>query len=119
MKQTILIVDDDKDLCKILSLYVKSFGFASVCLHNLQDVEYYLMQKNPAMVLLDNRLDDGQGIDFITQFKKWCPDVPIILMTADHEHDLKDSSQFGCIDGLLLKPFTPVSLNSVLNGIAV
>lgn len=117
MKQTILIVDDDKDLCLVLGLYLRSYGFTPIALHSLTEVEYFLMQKNPAMILLDNKLDDGMGIDFITQFKKWCPDVPIVLMTADTEHELRQSSHFGCIDGLLLKPFSPVYLDELLKAI--
>jgi DNA-binding response OmpR family regulator len=117
MKGTILIVDDDRDLCKLLSMYLRKIGYTTTCLHALNDVEFHL-QDNPILILLDNQLDDGIGLDFISHFKRSCPDVPIVLMTADYVTDLKKKADFVCIDGLLLKPFTTRSLDQVLERIA-
>ena len=42
----------------------------------------FLKQNRPDLILLDNRLPDGQGLDFISTLRKQHPDVKIIVISG-------------------------------------
>jgi DNA-binding NtrC family response regulator len=116
--KVILIVDDDDDLCRILSLYIRSKGFTTLRLDTIHGIEPLLQAQNPCLILLDNRLKDGLGINFIKILKERVPHTPVVLMTADHMLDLKESENFPSIEHFLFKPFSPDSLNEILERVA-
>jgi DNA-binding response OmpR family regulator len=117
MNQLILIVENDTDLCHLLELHIRSKGYKTISVHSIKETESLLLDKQPSMVLLDNNLDDGIGMDHIEKLKATSPEMSVVLMTADYIQDLRKSRHYPEIDGLLLKPFSPDKLNEVLNRI--
>ena len=102
---TILIVDDDPDLCTILYRNLKSI--AKVHLEgNLSGCLEYLTKKTPSLILLDNNLPDGFGITFLKNFRYLFKDMKIIIITADTAEKLREESLSAGAVHFLCKPFT-------------
>jgi two-component system OmpR family response regulator len=116
---TILIVDDDEDLCTILSRNLKdiarlhSEGTLAGCLN-------YLKKKKPALMLLDNSLPDGFGISFLKRFSHLFRDIKIIVITSDNDRNLRDDSLSAGAVYFLPKPFTIQAVtNTVKQALAI
>ena len=76
------------------------------------------MEKNPDILLLDNNLPDGRGIDTIAYLRKKLPSARIVMMTSDTTNDLeKRAKSFGA-DYFLYKPFSREIVKSIVFGIA-
>ena len=77
----ILIVDDDRDYCTILSTFLKSEGFDIALAGSVAEAREAIRYAPPEMLLLDIVLPDGNGIPLCRQIRS-ITDVPIILMSA-------------------------------------
>ncbi len=75
----VLIIEDEGDLCLLLNLLLDEKNMEVDHVPSLAKAGEYLLQAEPAIVLLDNRLPDGFGIDFIGSIKN------NILQQSDHD----------------------------------
>ena len=111
------IVDDEQDICYFLSGNFTKRGFDTSYSHNLNDAEKHLLVDTPALLLLDNHLPDGRGIDAVSKLKNLYPDLKIIMITAhDSAHDRIKAYGNG-IDFFLSKPFTISNVNEIVDEI--
>ncbi len=104
MKQKILIIDDDVDLCRLLRHHLEQEGY-DVCtchdgvmgLHELQSAEYQL-------VVLDIMLPMINGYEVLERIRKKSF-IPVLILTAkDSEGDKVSGLRMGA-DDYLTKPF--------------
>lgn len=116
---TILIVDDDRDLCTILSRKLKSIarlhseGTLAGCLD-------YLKKKKPTLMLLDNSLPDGFGISFLKKFSHLFKGIKVIVITSDTDKGLEGESLSAGAVFFLPKPFTIQTVtNTVKQALAI
>ncbi|HEX3766845.1 MAG TPA: response regulator, partial [Puia sp.] len=72
---------------------------------NISSAADYLQSQIPSMVILDNKLPDGFGIDFIPEIKKEFPDLKIIMISGLGDA-AKDVALDNGADIFLHKPFT-------------
>ena len=80
----------------------------------LAAAEVYLQQEKPSVVLLDNRLPDGFGIDFIMFIKKNYPNIKIIMMSG-FDGAAKDVALENGADMFFEKPFSKDQLYSSID----
>jgi two-component system, OmpR family, phosphate regulon response regulator PhoB len=107
MPKKIMIIEDDADILDIMTYILLDKGYEVVSSGNstiLSDVD----NNYPDLILLDNRLPEGLGLEICKQFKqKWKADgksiCPIIIISADHELETRASKYDA--DGFLEKPF--------------
>ena len=78
---------------------------------NLAMAEAYLEEKQPSLVLLDNKLPDGFGIDFISVLKKKYPSVKVAIISG-FDGAAKDVALDNGADVYLQKPFTCEELSN-------
>ncbi len=111
----ILIVDDEPDICYSLSRTLSKRGFSTSFSHSLADAEAQLKSSKPNILLLDNRLPDGLGVDFAQKISLQYPDLKIIMITAhDYPQDRFKAFSNG-IDFFLSKPFTVSQINHAVD----
>ena len=79
---SVLIVDDDEDLCQLLKACLPS-RFSVHVEHTLSEAGRYLSHHKPSLLFLDNSLPDGKGLQFIKEAIKLDEDIKIVMMTAD------------------------------------
>jgi two-component system response regulator PilR (NtrC family) len=88
---SVLIVDDDKDICFILKAGLQS-RFSTYYMHTLAEAQHYLTNHKVSLLFLDNSLPDGKGVEFIKEAIKLDPTVKIVMMTADASSYIRDEA---------------------------
>lgn len=101
----VLIIEDEGDLCLLLNILLDGQGMEVDHVQSLAKAEEYLLQEQPSLVLLDNRLPDGFGIDFIRFIKNQHPSAKIIMITGV-DAAARDVAIENGADTFLKKPFT-------------
>ena len=109
----VLIIEDEGDLCLLLNILLDGKGLDVEHAQSLAKAEEYLLQEQPSLVLLDNRLPDGFGIDFIPVIKKQLPETKVIMITGV-DAAAKDVALENGADVFLKKPFTRDELYSAV-----
>lgn len=79
MKQTLLLVEDDKNLADGLLVSLEQAGYECLHVERIADVEP--QWKKADLVILDRQLPDGDSVQHLPEWKK-IKDVPVILLTA-------------------------------------
>lgn len=110
LKTKILVVEDEGDMSLLLELLLDSSKMVVDHVHNLCDARDFLEREQPALVLLDNRLPDGWGIDFISYLKRKYPAVKIIMISG-MDPAAEDAALATGADKFLSKPFTKAQLH--------
>ena len=82
MKETILIVDDEAELRKLLAKILKLEGFATLEAENGAKARDIFKKEEIALVITDVRLPDISGIELISEIKKVNPLTEILVITA-------------------------------------
>ncbi|MCC4784871.1 MULTISPECIES: response regulator transcription factor VxrB [Vibrio] len=107
MKQTLLLVEDDKNLADGLLVSLEQAGYE--CLHAelISEVEGYWEQAD--LVILDRQLPDGDSVDSLPAWKKK-KDIPVILLTALVTVKDKVAGLDSGANDYLTKPFAEAEL---------
>lgn len=100
----ILIVDDDKNICELLRLYVEKEGYEAVVVNDGAAAVLAVDEYNPKLILLDIMLPKLDGWQVCREIRKKS-DVPIIMITAKGEtFDKVLGLELGA-DDYISKPF--------------
>ncbi|WP_059018447.1 response regulator transcription factor VxrB [Vibrio coralliirubri] len=107
MKQTLLLVEDDKNLADGLLVSLEQAGYE--CLHAelISEVEGYWEQAD--LVILDRQLPDGDSVDSLPGWKKK-KEIPVILLTALVTVKDKVAGLDSGANDYLTKPFAEAEL---------
>ncbi|MBM3244759.1 MAG: response regulator transcription factor [Candidatus Omnitrophica bacterium] len=112
MKQKILIVDDEKDIVKMLDYNLKKEGFRAVSCHDGEDALDLAAREHPDLIILDLMLPGIDGLEVCKTLKKETKTskIPIIMLTAKtQEADKIVGLELGA-DDYITKPFSPREL---------
>jgi two-component system OmpR family response regulator len=106
----IVIVDDDKEIRRLLGRYLTEQGFRVSLAGSRREFEEHLKRDTINLAILDVMLPDGSGIDICRTLRATQPDLQIILLTAlIEEVDRIIGLEVGA-DDYLGKPFSPREL---------
>jgi DNA-binding response OmpR family regulator len=109
MESTILIIDDDEKLNRLLTDFLSEFGFKTLTANHPEDGLKKLNQKSPDLVILDVMLPGMDGFEVCKTIRQHSL-VPIIMLTARGElMDKVVGLELGA-DDYLPKPFEPREL---------
>ncbi len=111
----ILIVDDEPDICYSLSRTLSKRAFITATSHTLAEAEQQIKSNLPNILLLDNHLPDGLGIDFAKKISLRYPDIKIIMITAHDSPEDRFKAFSNGIDFFLSKPFTVNQINHIVD----
>jgi two-component system, OmpR family, response regulator len=118
LMKKILIVDDEEDICYFLSRNLSKRGFITTTSYSLAEAEKQLDITNPDILLLDNHLPDGRGIDFVKKINHKYPDLKIIMITAHDSPEDRTKAYSNGIKYFLSKPFSIATINQVVDLVA-
>jgi len=111
----VLIVDDELDICYLLSGMLRQRNFCPYFVNSLSDAIITLRNEKPAVLFLDNRLPDGFGLDFIPYVKSHYPDVKVVMITAHDSPAERNKAYAGGEDIFLGKPLNRELINDAIN----
>lgn len=104
-KATLLAIDDDQDILKVLKANLELHGFVLLTADSLAAARIILAERQPDLVLLDLMLPDGDGLEFCCALKSLHPSLPVIILTAkDKVSDKVIGLELGA-DDYMVKPF--------------
>ncbi len=104
MAKTILIVDDNRDVQRLVTEYLTENDFRVVTANNGREALFVARQEKPDLILLDIMMPELDGYDFVRIYRKE-RDTPIILLTAKvEESDKVIGLELGA-DDYVTKPF--------------
>ncbi len=113
-KEKAMIIEDEKDLCYLLSLVLKQNDMQSDCVYSISEANQTIRQLMPSIVFLDNHLPDGYGSDFIATVKDINPAAKIIMITAfDSKEDIDIALSRGA-DYFISKPFNSKRIKATI-----
>jgi two-component system OmpR family response regulator len=102
----ILIIEDEGDICLLLNIILKKDEIDLEHVRTISAATEYLATEKPNLILLDNKLPDGFGVDFIDHIRSNHPEIKILMISGFHASAVKDVALFAGADGFLEKPFT-------------
>src|SRR5215217_3729283 len=80
--QTILIIDDDRDMCLLLKRFLTRHGFEVLEAYNGKKALELLDEIEPSLVMCDFRLEDMEGNVLLGKIKERYPYLPVIIITG-------------------------------------
>jgi DNA-binding response OmpR family regulator len=116
MSASVLIIDDDKELCALLSDFLSLEGFATCAVHHGAEAVAHCQEHNYDAIVLDIMLPGLQGLDVLRQVRQFST-TPILMLTARGEDtDRILGLELGA-DDYLPKPCNPRELAARLRAI--
>jgi two-component system OmpR family response regulator len=109
----VLVVEDEGEMGLLLNMIVNEKDFELDYVSNLLSADEYLQKEEPSVIILDNKLPDGFGVDFISYIKKKYSDIKIIMISGFAS--AKDVALANGADMFFEKPFSKDELNKSLN----
>ena len=105
----ILLVDDDVELCALMSEYFTEQGYRIECAHDGARGLGEIMGGHFDLVVLDGMLPILDGLEVLYQSRQASP-VPIIMLTARTQEKDRVAGLESGADDYLTKPFAPAEL---------
>lgn len=106
----ILLVEDDKELCGFMEVWLEEKGYLSDICHDSRDALYYLNMQVYDVVILDRMLPGMNGVQILEIMRKQGITTPVIMVTAlGTVEDRIDGLDAGA-DDYLVKPFAAEEL---------
>jgi len=88
MSPHVLIVEDDDALRQVLALHFEDHGLAVGQAGSCAEAMEQLKREAVDLVLLDQQLPDGTGLDLLRRMRAGDPQLAVIMMTGRHDLDL-------------------------------
>lgn len=106
VKQTILVVDDEKRIADLVRAYLEEAGYRVVTATDGRQALFAARHEKPDLVILDLMMPEVDGWEFTRRFRQES-DIPIIMLTARVEDlDKILGLELGA-DDYVTKPFSP------------
>jgi len=78
----VLVVEDEGEMRLVFDMILNDREIDLDYVDNLLAADEYLLKHKPAVIILDNKLPDGFGVDFISYTRKKYPHIKIIMTSG-------------------------------------
>lgn len=116
-KKTVLIIDDEEELCMLMELVLHREHFLAKSIHVLGNALHIIEELKPDFIFLDNHLPDGKGVDHIKKMLETYPPAKIVMMTAHNEKQLTEKALNEGASYFLHKPFNRNNIENIINSL--
>ncbi|MFC0211259.1 response regulator transcription factor [Paenibacillus chartarius] len=107
--ETILLVDDEKEIVDMLDIYLKNDGYATLHAYNGAEALHMLKSNEIDLIVLDIMMPTLDGIAACLEMRK-ISNVPIVMLSAKSEDMDKIWGLSTGADDYVTKPFNPLEL---------
>jgi len=117
-RQSILVVDDNRDNRKLARFLLERDGFEVSTVEDAEQALQAIETHPPALILMDIRLPGMSGLDLTRQLRRdvVIPDAPIVAFSAAaFNQDVELASSAGC-DGYITKPIDTRTFAGLVRG---
>ena len=81
-KPSVLVVDDEPDLCELLSITLQRMEINSRTANDIATAQRLLKTEPFDLCLTDMQLPDGDGLELVQWIQQYSPNVPVAVITA-------------------------------------
>ncbi len=104
MRPRVLVVDDDTAVLFGLTHYLDRIGFEPTQAQSLAEARQHIHEHQFDIIMLDMRLPDGDGLEWIPNLREMLPDVAIVVITGYGDIPLAVEAMRRGADHFLTKP---------------
>ncbi len=111
-KKKILIVDDERDIVKALTIRLKSSGYDVVTAFDGAQALFMAHKESPDLILLDIRMPAGDGFSVIEKLKESerTRQMPVVILTGSPEKNAEGRAREVGARFYIKKPYDPEEL---------
>jgi len=115
-KKRILIVDDDRDILRMLEIGLKKMGpeYEIITAKNITTAIDEIEKQRFSLILTDYMMPGMTGVDLARAARRMSPDTQVVLMTAYGTHKLRDTTDHLGFDGYINKPFSIDQIRDII-----
>ncbi len=110
-----LIIDDEVDLCMLLSMQLKSLGIPNEYVNTIEEGKEKFRTADFEIIFLDLNLRDGSGFDMLNYMKDF-PKIQKVIVISAYDNERRKVLESGA-DYFLPKPFTKKKVAQILDTI--
>lgn len=111
-QETILVVEDERSISEVVSLYLKRAGYNVRIAYDGKAAVAAIEEKMPDLMVLDLMLPHVDGMEITRWIRSLGADTPIIMLTARREESDRIAGLESGADDYVVKPFSPAELVS-------
>jgi len=119
MNNSVVIIDDEPDICFLLANILKKKKYSVNWAHNLKDGMELLLKHKPLLVFQDINLPDGSGLDFVQKIKM-LQDAPKVALISAYDSELeRNKANEEGVDIFISKPFVKETIDNALASLSL
>ena len=115
----LLIVDDEEELSELMHIILKDEEYKIECAYTLEEGKIKWQRELPPIVLLDNYLPDGLGIDLIERDRSLLDNCKVIMVTADELPETRRRAKSLGIHYFIQKPFSLKLIRELISQVII
>lgn len=108
-----LIVEDEVDLCQLLSLQLRTMGVSNEYVNTVKEAKLKIMDNHYELMFLDLNLTDGSGFEVLSLLHGSGIDLRVVVVSA-YDVERKKALDLGA-DFFIAKPFTKKTIEHVVH----
>jgi CheY-like chemotaxis protein len=111
-QKTILVVDDEPYMIRLLQHHVERGGYKMVKAVNGREALEKATTHPPDLVIMDVMMPEFNGLEVLAEIRKnpKTRELPVIIMTANAQRFTKEEAESAGVSAFLTKPFSPTQL---------
>ena len=102
---TMLVVDDQQDLCEILASYFSAKGFEVSSAFSGEEALHRIEQRPPEVILLDILLPGISGLEVLKRVRHAFPGTRVVMVTGTDRPEWRAEAKLFGANGYVTKPF--------------
>lgn len=115
MAGEILVIDDDPEICRLLSDWLKKDGHRVCCAYEGKEGLKAMVKERPSLILCDVKMSPLDGIEVLQEVKRIDKELPVIMISGSSTHDkVVKALDLGALD-FIAKPFRLSRMKSVVS----
>lgn len=114
---TVLIVDDEPDVCWALTRILNASGILSVTTASTQEALRLAREEPLRLAFVDAKLPDGDGLALVRRIREAVPGLRAILISGYFYRDdaeITEALAAGVVDGFVSKPFQHDEIRTIV-----
>jgi DNA-binding NtrC family response regulator len=115
--RSILVIDDDPDMRRLLSDFLLRSGYHVLEASNGKDAIFLVESERVDVAILDKEMPGMNGLDVLSFLSRRCPELPVIFITAFGGRDVAEESRRRGAWFYIEKPFRVTAIVDTIHAV--
>lgn len=117
--KNILIVEDEEDLCILLSDFLSSKKYKVKTVNTKRGAINCVKKEAPDLIFLDLKLPDGDGIQLLSKIRAISPETIVNIISAYGDEEIRREAEKKGVSAFIDKPFTEQDILRNIRKVAI